>query len=384
MAKPTPQQSDLAFLRLLATSGIDLMVQMPVLAATIHRLFPSFSLSMIRVDENAAPREHYSEHFDEASHQIFASHGDQFAASDDDPAAFGRLLKNPVPYGTLIDTSAQYQAGATYQHFFQRNGIHHCLDVAVRSPSGPLGILGIFRERGTRGFDSDDVARVAQIYAHLVHAFEAKPLPADFDEVDGGLLVVDGSYRIVWASAAACAWLEAATPGPDRARLMARGVLPDACQSLARTFQQSYKPRSSRTAPAEVPTLTIPVAGGRLRLRAYALRAELNPETSPRHVGIQLSLEMHRELRVLSVLDALGLPPQQRRLAFHLFRRRSPVAIAKDLGVGAETLKSYRREVHARLGTSGTDELRAELDRRARSVSLDLRGHLPRPRAALG
>jgi DNA-binding CsgD family transcriptional regulator len=378
MARVTPQEAELAFFRLLATSGIDLMVQMPVLAPSIHRLFPSFSLSMIRVDEACAPREHYSEHFDEASHQMFASHGEQLASGGDDPADFGRLLRGRVPYGTLIDTSPTYQAGATYQYFFQPNGIHHCLDVAVRSDAGPLGILGIFREQGTRPFAREDVQRVGAIYEHLVHAYEAVPVPADFDEVEGGLLVVDARHRITWASPAARAWLETATPGPDRARLMEHGILPDACQALSRAFQRGHATRSSRTAPASPPTLTLPVAGGRLRLRAYALRAELEPDATPQHIGIQLSLEMHRELRVLRALESMGLPPQQMRIAFRLFRRQPAAEIARDLGVGAETLKSYRRELYTRLGLASAEELRAELERCARGVTLDLKTQLPR------
>lgn len=378
MAKATPEHADLAFFRLLASSGIELMVQMPVLAACIHRLFPSFSLSMIRVDERCAPREHYSEHFDEASHQMFASHGDQLASGGDDPAAFDRLLRSRVPYGNLVDTTAAYQAGAIYQHFFQRNGIHHCLDVAVRSPGRPLGILGIFRERGTRHFDRGDVARVGSLYEHLVHAFAAEPVPADFDEVEGGLLVVDDRHHIVWASPAARSWLESATPGPDRGRLMQRGVLPEACQVLSRSLRQGPGRRHGRTAPTAAPTLTLPVAGGRLRLRAYALRPELEPRATPAHVGIQLSLEMHRDLRVLRALDLMGLPPQQERLAFRLFRRQSGPSIARELGVGGETLKSYRRELYQRLGVGGVDELRAELDRRARGVDLGLSAHRPR------
>lgn len=379
MAKSTPEHADLAFFRLLATSGIDLMVQMPVLAACVHRLFPSFSLSMIRVDERCAPREHYSEHFDEASHQMFASHGDQLAAGGDDPAAFDRLLRSRVPYGNLVDTTPAYQAGAIYQHFFQRNGIHHCLDVAVRTPGRPLGILGIFRERGTRHFDRADVARVGVLYEHLVHAFAAEPLPADFDEIEGGLLVVDARHQIVWSSPAARSWLESATPGPDRARLMERGILPDACQALSRSLRQGYGRRHGRTAPTAAPTATLPIAGGRLRLRAYALQPALDPDTVPAHVGIQLSLEMHRDLRVLRALDAMGLPRQQERLAFRLFRRQPGPAIARDLGVGAETLKSYRRELYQRMGVGGADELRAELDRRARGIALDLAAHHPRP-----
>ena len=147
---------------------------------------------MIRVDEGFAPREHYSEHFDEWSHRLFAESGHLFAAAGNDPAAFGRLLRNRRPVGSLLRTSPEYLAGGTYQHLFQRNGIHHCLDVAVRSANGPLGILGVFREQDAPPFTTEDVARMSLVYDDIVHAFEARQLVGPFDEIESAVLVVDG------------------------------------------------------------------------------------------------------------------------------------------------------------------------------------------------
>lgn len=363
-------------LRRLTASGLDLMVVMPVLSEAIHRLFPSFSLSMIRVDERAAPREHYSEHFDEASHRLFAESGHLFAGSPDDPAAFGRLLSARRPIGKLVHNPPEYLAGGTYQHLFRRNGIHHCLDVAVRSATGPLGILGVFREADARPFTEADVARMTTIYGDLVHAFEARALEGDFDELESAVLVVDRGGRIEWASRAARVWLADASVGDERARLLDQAALPEAVLELTRRAR-----RRELDGPL---TLVLPTVGGRLRLRAYALSAGASGAGEHDKVAVQLSFEGSRLARVHKHLGELPLAPRLCELALSLYRAREPEAGERaraELGVSRETFKSYRKELYVRLDVTSATELRAALDRGALATRLDLERHLPRAQA---
>jgi DNA-binding CsgD family transcriptional regulator len=371
---PVAARRDLACLTQLLTSGIDLMTQMPLTAELLRRVVPAFSLSMIRVDESCAPAEHYSEYFDEFSHRLFDGEGHRFAANPDDPAAFGALLRNPRPIGSLIDTTPEFVAGATYQHLFKRNGIHHVLDVAIREGRTPLGILGIFREARAPAFTRADLVPVAALYPALVHAFRAEPLPAEFDETESALIVarVDGS--IEWASPAARRWLDDTALGRARARLGARDGLPGACAALCRRLVAI---QAGSVAEPEVPTTTLPVPGGRLRLRAYGL-APAAGEPLDARCGIQLSLEMHRGLRVLRALEHADLTPQQRRIAFAYFQGRSTEEIGGLLGVRASSLKTYRKELYGRLNVGSHAELVAALHAQARAVSLDLGRHRPR------
>lgn len=356
----------LAEIRALSTSGLDLIVQMPLLSEAIHRAFPSFSLSMIRVDDTCAPREHYSEHFDEFSHQLFATSGHLFASSSDDPASFGRLLRNPRPIGALVRAPPNYLAGATYEHLFRRNGIHHCLDVAVKSAGGPLGILGIFRERSAPGFTTEDVARMATVYDDLVHAFEARALVGDFDEVESAVLVVDRRGTIEWASGSARAWLIEASIAEERGLVVDRSLLPAAVADLA---------RSVRRAEDASPTRTLPVAGGRLRLRAYRLQSAANSLGEETKVAVQLSFEASRLLRIEKALHALGTPPRLREVATWLYRGEDARA---RLGVSKETFKSYRKELYLRLDVDSVDALRVRLDGAASTTRLDLDRQRPR------
>ena len=164
-----------ALIRQLSTSGVDLMAQMPLMSEALKRLVPSFSLSMIRVDEHCAPIEHYSEYFDDFSHELFETAGHQFSADTTDPAAFGNLLRHPRPFGTLIDTPPSYLAGATYEHLSSATAFITASTWRFVTRT-PLGILGIFREEGAAIYQERSGPSPSSIL--LVHAFAAPPLPA--------------------------------------------------------------------------------------------------------------------------------------------------------------------------------------------------------------
>jgi len=326
---------------------------------------------MIRVDGSCAPREHYSEYFDEFSHHLFAQHGHEFSARGGDPASFGNLLRNPRPVGSLIAGGPTFWDGATYQHLFQRNGIHHVLDVAVRDDAGPLAILGIFREESAPAFTEAEVRTVNEIYPSLVHAFRAPALPARFDELDSAILVTDVQGQIEWASPSARAWLEDASGGHERATLMDRGVLPAACRLLVQ-----------RLSSGGSPTMTLPLAGGRLRLRAYGL-TPFTAALQGAPVAIELRLEMHHTLKVLSALEASRLSPRQCHLALGYLQGKTPAELADDLGLAPSTLKSYQRDLYARLDVNTREELIQWVEAQASAATFDLTRHRPRVSRAL-
>lgn len=367
--------NDLAFLREVLHSGADIVTAMPVAARTLKRLIPAFSLSMIRVDARCAPQTHYSEFFDEFSHRLFGQMGHQIAAANNDPAAFGHLLqRRGRPFGSLIDNAPGYLQGATYQMLFQRNGIHHCLDVAIRDAHGPLGILGIFRERDAPAFTHKELAVVDALYPHLVHACAAQSLPTEHDEIDSALIVANLDGTIQWASPQAREWLGQASGAPGWTALMTHDVLPQACRDLCRRWQDGRVTRRSLGEQPQAPTLVLPVPGGRLRLRAYGLSARTGESA---HIGIQMRLEMSRPLRIQRVLESCALSPQLRRIAFAMTQGATTPHLREQLGIGAETLRSYQKDLYARLGVNGAEALVRLIHERAQRVSLDLSSHRP-------
>lgn len=369
------RSQDLAFLRLLLTSGIDLMTLVPVASECIKRLIPSFSLSLIRVDASCSPQQHYSEYFADASIELFATAGERLTADAHDPAAFGKLLRAKVPYGNLIAPPPSYWSAPIHREFFAPNGIHHVLDVALRDVHGPMGILGIFREKAARPFTRSEVALVHDLYPLLVHAFAAKPLPARYDEIDSAMLVASREGRIAWASPLARRWLQDASGSRERAALIERHVLPEACRVLCRSLAAHQSNLASRAVDLrEIPTVTLPVAGGRVRLRAHAL-APLLCTTSEPQIGIQMSLEMHRGLQVLRGLWSSPLSPQLRRLALAIWSGKPAALICTEMALSASTLKSYTKDLYARLEVNSARSLIEHLEEQADDVRHALRLH---------
>lgn len=388
------RNQDIAFLKSVLTSGIDIVAAMPVLSAPIKRLWPSFSLSLIRVDERAAPMHHYSEYFDETSHRLFAEAGHVYATADDDPAAFATLMKRRRPWGNLVDTSRAYLAGGIYNNLFKRNGIHHVIDAAVRDDVGPLGIVGIFREATAPRFGAQDVALLGELYPWFVHAFAAhrslvregpfataRPL-LEYDEVDSAMLVASEDGVLRWASPRARVWLEGACAAPELPALYGTPArLPEACRHVCRLWRDGLGRRAaSRTSSNRIPTVSLPVPGGRLRLRAYGLSSSSGIDgidASARLVGIQLSLEVPRALRVLAALEKSTLSPQQRRIAFGLWKGIPPRTLCDEIDIQPSTFKSYQKDLYLRLDVNRLDELVDVLDRQALGLTLDLQRHLP-------
>ncbi len=369
------RRNDLAMLRMLCTSGIDVLTFMPLASAYLRRLIPAFSLSMIRVDPNCVPQEHYSEYFDAFSHKLFSSAGAYFSAPTDDPAAFANLLRvrDRRPYGNLVELPPGYLEGPIYQMLFKRNGIHHVLDVAIRDETRPLAILGIFREQDSPAFTEQDVDVIGTLYPYLVHALAAQPVPAVFDEQDSAMLIVDAHGKIQWASAQAREWLEDASPLQDRKALIDSDVLPSACQHLYQVLKVGHR-RQEGEAPA--PTMTLPVPGGRLRLRAYGLAgASMGEVQHPSCIGIQLSLEVHRGLRVQHLLHKSGLSPQQCRIAWRIWNGDKLAEIRDAMGLSANTAKAYQRDLYGRMQVTNAGELIARLNEVSLHSGLDLQRH---------
>ena len=360
------QKRDLESLRLILYSGIDPMTQMPVTSEILKRLVPSFSLSMIRVNDKCEPQEHYSEYFDEFSHMLFAEQGHLLSAQTDDPAAFGNLLRGQRTCGNLIHNSEAYLNGATYQHLFKRNGIHHCLDIALRDSNGPLGILGIFREEAATAFSAEDVVIASDFYAALTHAFRAPTSLDDFEETDAALILLDQTGEIEFATPNALVWLEDASAGLERAMLMDKKILPSACREVAKSLRMGLEP-----------TRTLPIPGGRLRLRAYGLSPFSKGELKER-IAIQIHLEMNARLRVIRALDHSTLSTQLKRLALAHFDGLSSAEICELLNITHHTLKSYQKDLYARLDVNSSIELVEKLKAQSRSLNFDLKRHFPR------
>jgi DNA-binding CsgD family transcriptional regulator len=78
-------------------------------------------------------------------------------------------------------------------------------------------------------------------------------------------------------------------------------------------------------------------------------------------VALHITRRMARGARLLSALQALGLPRRQQELAWWLARGLSESQIAERMGISANTVVYHRRQLYNRLGLQGRQELLGSL-----------------------
>lgn len=113
----------------------------------------------------------------------------------------------------LVTPEEQARSGF-YQEWLQYLGVHHLVGAVFPTEQGAVGVLGIHRPRGAGAYTDQDRRQVALVLPHLQRALRlgqqlstltrqhAVALQA-LDRLDTGVLVVDGSCRILQASAMA-------------------------------------------------------------------------------------------------------------------------------------------------------------------------------------
>lgn len=110
---------------------------------------------------------------------------------------------------------------------------------------------------------------------------------------------------------------------------------------------------------SDAPLLEIGNAHGLFTIRGCSLHAAAAGE--PEAVGIQITLHVHRALRLLQALRLLSLAPRQSEIGFWLARGLSEPDIAQRMKLSLHTVVYHRRQLHDRLGTRNRKELLARL-----------------------
>jgi DNA-binding CsgD family transcriptional regulator len=78
-------------------------------------------------------------------------------------------------------------------------------------------------------------------------------------------------------------------------------------------------------------------------------------------VALHITRRMARGARLLSALQALGLPRRQQELAWWLARGLSESQIAERMGISANTVVYHRRQLYMRMGAASREDLLAAL-----------------------
>lgn len=216
-----------------------------------------------------------------------------------------------------------------------------------------VGTLTLYRYAGSPRWRPEEVGALAPLQASLAHVLQ----PQDFDAADDSVvgqasLVATTAGRLLWLEPQAEALLACAFGR----RWRAGAQLPPALHALL----QRLRPGAER-----LPQLELRNADGCFSLRAAWLMAAPDARGARNEAGgavhIAITHRVARGARLLSALQAYGLPQRQHELAWWLARGLSEPEAGARMGISPNTVVYHRRQLYNRLGLLDRRELLARL-----------------------
>ncbi len=286
---------------------------------------------------------------------------------DHDALLFRDLATQAVPAASLRAATGDCPLrSARYRNFVQPQGYDDELRVVFRTGPNAWALGSLFREKGRRAFDADEVALMGALSPVVGSAVRAQTtavaaMPAL--AMAPGLLMFDAEGALVSANAEASRWLtEIYGPGEgDGARWL--DVLGDA-----------FSEKDLDTSTPIIPLLARAraVAGGhedgqaRLRLRDrngrwLVLHAScLTGGGADGSVAVVVEPAKSAEIAPI-VIEAYALSPRERDVVAAIARGQSTPEIAAALFLSAHTVRDYVKSVFEKVGVSSRGELVAKL-----------------------
>ncbi|MFI9383111.1 helix-turn-helix transcriptional regulator [Kutzneria sp. NPDC052558] len=262
---------------------------------------------------------------------------------------FGRALYHGISVGDdpypieVLERQAVPGAVVASGRIFHDYGVGGELRVALRTPRGVWGTIGLLRGEGTKPFSDKDTVAIAELIPGLVDLLRryvtAAPLvpPGPTPMAGVALLGRDGRIRV--ATPEARQWLDLLwddKAGPS-------WVIEAGLKFLA---------LRARTSP-EPPPIVGPAAsyGHWVALQAQLLGDEvaivLQPATGERMLP--------------AFADWYGLTAREREVVARLYGASAPKQIARQLDLSVHTVNEHLKSLYRKTGASSRDELVAAL-----------------------
>ena len=263
----------------------------------------------------------------------------------------------------MLVTPEEQRRSPFYQELLASYDIFHVVGATFTLPGGAVGVLGIHRPDNTSPFGAAEQHMAAQLLPHLSRAVRlgqhlskaglarAAALEA-LDRLDTGVLVLDGTARIIHANA-----LAEATLRGDAGLTVRLGRLVPQDVALQPRFAQAVKETlaSAGGRAASVPsTLLVPRAD---RLPLSLSLAPLRPGWSGLMDAPPLVLAFLKDpeqsgLHVGRLRQIFGFTATEAAIAVELGAGRAPEAIAATCHIGLGTLRWHIKSILAKTGTT--------------------------------
>ena len=247
-----------------------------------------------------------------------------------------------------------------YQEILRRVGFHNATYLKVREAGRPLGMVLLGTDDAKPDIDAAERERLARLAPFIAHGLGAPKSFAlhGFEDDDCGVLVFDRAGALQHVSPSARRLLFLAThpqAGPRQLKRPehARLEVPEPVRRLCTGLDAALSGEGGRA-----PTHFIENRWGRFAFRAYPLDPV---RRDPARIGVIVQRQIPTALALWRQIRALGLPPRQAEVCFHLANGRAYADIGKAMNISINTVTWHVREIYARFDVHGAGELSRKL-----------------------
>ena len=338
-------------LRVLCSSGLDIMTLMPDALTLIHELIPHSAAGVYLATPDGETNNVFY-HGPIASVEHLCTDPNFFCGPHDVPMSM--LMRGPRKIGQTFAPRREFYSSNTYQYLIRGSGQHHTLDIRLEDNGKPIGMLILFREPGSM-FDEDDLEDAARIAVYFEHAF--RTAGHGRSELDGAevvaeaLLVARRDGTVLFASEPAHAMLR--DLAAQQRRTYAGNQLPPACRDLIDVLTESERH------PWRMPSMQTAIPGGLLSVSAQWLHPGSTEPTA--ELGILLKRLVPRPLQVWRNLRAAALSPQQTELAFWMGVGQGREGARARMGISDAVMRDCVKTIYDRLECGSEAALMARL-----------------------
>ncbi|OHB26328.1 helix-turn-helix transcriptional regulator [Phenylobacterium kunshanense] len=278
----------------------------------------------------------------------------------------------------LVTREEQARSGF-YQEWLRHLDIHHMLGAVFPAADGAIGVLGVHRPCEAGPYSVAERQQVALVLPHLQQALRlgqrfaavsqahAASLQA-LDKLDTGVLMVDGTGRVIQASSMAERLLrENAEMAVVGGRLALR--TPAQHNKLLSLVRGAVDTARGRIAEPGV-TLSIPRPHRMpLALEVAPLREAVSTFGAQRPAVLVFIRDPEAPISVARLRELFGLTRTEGVVAAALGQGASLEEIAATIGIGLATVRSHLKRILAKTSTHRQAEATALLARSVSTVS---------------
>lgn len=270
-------------------------------------------------------------------------------------------------------TPAEQARSGFYQEWLPHLGIHHLLGAVFPTSQGAVGVLGIHRPRDAGAYTNQERRQAALLLPHLQRALRLGQHCAGLaqqhsaalqalDRFDTGTLIVDGTCRILHASAMAQTLMrECPQLVVIRGRLsLHQPMLKDKLSALVHAAVETAHGRAGRPESA----LLVPRSGRMpLVLEVAPLRPGSGAFGEERPAALVFIRDPEAPLAVARLRELFGLTRTEAAVAAALARGQSLESVAPEMGIGIGTARTHLKRILGKTGTHRQAQLVALLAR---------------------